>query len=71
MEDFDTNKLHRELPCGHSFHPQCIDEWLLYKSFECPNCRVSILKEENQEEKQEENIDFSLLNQFLKKNPAE
>lgn len=29
-----------DLPCGHSFHPECIVPWLL-KSSSCPNCRYT------------------------------
>jgi len=28
-----------ELPCGHSFHSPCIEEWLRCSSL-CPNCRA-------------------------------
>lgn len=31
----------RMLACGHSFHVQCIDEWLA-KHYNCPNCRAVV-----------------------------
>ncbi|KAK7984183.1 hypothetical protein PG990_012901 [Apiospora arundinis] len=33
----------RELPCGHIFHPECIDEFLGEISSLCPLCRTSML----------------------------
>jgi len=29
----------RILPCGHRFHPQCVDEWLKKQRGSCPTCR--------------------------------
>ncbi|CAP60003.1 uncharacterized protein PODANS_1_3260 [Podospora anserina S mat+] len=33
----------RELPCGHIFHPGCIDEFLNENSSLCPLCKASML----------------------------
>ncbi|EWY92758.1 hypothetical protein AU210_001584 [Fusarium oxysporum f. sp. radicis-cucumerinum] len=33
----------RELPCGHIFHPECIDEFLSKNSSLCPMCKHSML----------------------------
>ncbi|KAK4136639.1 hypothetical protein BT67DRAFT_447975 [Trichocladium antarcticum] len=33
----------RELPCGHIFHPACIDEFLRSASSLCPMCKASML----------------------------
>ena len=33
----------RELPCGHIYHPDCIDEFLSQISSLCPLCRASML----------------------------
>lgn len=37
MFDFDANDKIRYLPCMHSYHVKCIDDWLL-RSFTCPSC---------------------------------
>ena len=29
----------RILPCGHRFHPACVDEWLKKQRGTCPTCR--------------------------------
>lgn len=34
--------LHRKLPCGHIFHPTCVDEWLTKKG-NCPMCRQCMI----------------------------
>ncbi|QDZ24835.1 RING-type domain-containing protein [Chloropicon primus] len=48
MEAFEEGDRIRELPCGHMFHLECVDEWLkLHPS--CPICREDVrdaLKEE-------------------------
>ncbi|KAJ3500403.1 hypothetical protein NM208_g17152 [Fusarium decemcellulare] len=33
----------RELPCGHIYHPECIDEFLSQNSSLCPMCKQSML----------------------------
>ncbi|KAL2127800.1 hypothetical protein VTI74DRAFT_10160 [Chaetomium olivicolor] len=35
----------RELPCGHIFHPECIDEFLHEVSSLCPICKAGMLPE--------------------------
>lgn len=35
----------RELPCGHIFHPSCIDEFLGHNSSLCPICKKNMLPE--------------------------
>lgn len=39
-EDFGGDVELRSLPCGHRFHPTCIDPWLLERSLTCPLCCV-------------------------------
>ncbi|KAL6182411.1 PREDICTED: putative RING-H2 finger protein ATL61-like [Fragaria vesca subsp. vesca] len=42
LEDLKTGEKCRLLPnCGHSFHAQCIDSWLL-KTPVCPVCRSCV-----------------------------
>ncbi|KAI1710009.1 ring finger domain-containing protein [Ditylenchus destructor] len=37
MVDFVDKEPIRFLPCMHSYHVKCIDDWLL-RSFTCPSC---------------------------------
>lgn len=41
-EYFDLGESVRVLPCGHKYHPSCIDPWLLGRSTTCPLCRVDL-----------------------------
>lgn len=41
LSEFDEGEKIRTLPCFHSFHTQCIDNWLNRKA-ECPVCRSPV-----------------------------
>ena len=44
LEDFESGTTPiRELPCGHIFHPECIDSFLNNNSSLCPMCKKSVL----------------------------
>jgi len=41
--DFDNGDAITVLPCGHGYHKECIEPWLIKKSALCPICKQSIL----------------------------
>ncbi len=41
MIDFELNDKIKYLPCLHTFHQTCIDQWLL-RSLSCPSCMEPI-----------------------------
>lgn len=44
LEDYDNRvTIIRELPCGHIYHPDCVDEYLSENSSLCPQCKASML----------------------------
>ena len=44
LDDFEPNVTQvRELPCGHIFHPECVDPFLRNNSSLCPMCKKSVL----------------------------
>ncbi len=44
LEDFESGSTTiRELPCGHIFHPACIDSFLSNNSSLCPMCKKTAL----------------------------
>lgn len=46
LNNFSVGEELREMPCHHFFHSECVDQWLLERSTQCPMCRHSI-EEEN------------------------
>ena len=39
----DTNKIPRNMPCGHTYCEDCLNKWFLAKNIiECPACRKKI-----------------------------
>lgn len=42
VEDFKEGDRLRVLPCDHSFHIKCIDEWLVNHSDLCPLCKARV-----------------------------
>ena len=40
--NFHGNSYYRQLPCGHCFHPKCIDRWLLQEDGRCPLCNQRV-----------------------------
>lgn len=43
QEEYELEIL-RELPCRHTFHRECVDEWLLKHADTCPYCTQSVPK---------------------------
>jgi hypothetical protein len=44
LDDYESLKsVIRELPCGHIYHPECIDHFLSKNSSLCPMCKKSAL----------------------------
>ena len=39
--DYEVGDQQRALPCMHTFHADCVDEWLCNNS-QCPQCRVCL-----------------------------
>lgn len=42
LEDFCVGEKVKVLPCGHEYHCECIEPWLLEKSSLCPLCKQNI-----------------------------
>ncbi len=42
LEDFKPGDKLKVLPCGHEYHKECIEPWLLEKSSLCPLCKQNI-----------------------------
>ncbi|KDE06253.1 hypothetical protein MVLG_03412 [Microbotryum lychnidis-dioicae p1A1 Lamole] len=50
LSEFENGDAVMELPCGHLFHKEEIESWLLESKRVCPICRASITAEDGVEE---------------------
>ena len=41
LDDWPVGTKVRQLPCGHQYHPKCVDRWL-QQDHRCPVCRHSV-----------------------------
>jgi hypothetical protein len=48
LSEFEAAEKVKELPCGHWFHPACIDEWLRSQG-SCPLCNRRVVDDEEDE----------------------
>ena len=47
LDDMNEGEKVSKLCCGHSFHPPCIENWILkYNKQQCPNCRTEVHKKQ-------------------------
>jgi hypothetical protein len=47
LDDMNEGDEVSKLVCGHSFHPLCIENWILeYNKQNCPNCRTEVHKKQ-------------------------
>lgn len=49
LDDFKTGETLRLLPCGHSFHTDCVLPWLTERQGRCPLCKTPAVDEGNDE----------------------
>ena len=47
LSEFEDGQTVKTLRCGHSFHPECIDTWLVNERALCPVCRQGIYQVED------------------------
>lgn len=45
--EFESSDAWKSLPCGHVFHPKCIDPWV-NRHNDCPNCRAVVNTHDSQ-----------------------
>ena len=50
LEKFVAGQYARTLPCSHTFHVACIDEWLTTQSLTCPEDGLPVLEREDGDE---------------------
>ncbi|KXS15358.1 hypothetical protein M427DRAFT_56717 [Gonapodya prolifera JEL478] len=44
LDAFTRGASLRSLPCGHTFHVTCVDQWLVHQRGECPLCRLDLTR---------------------------
>jgi hypothetical protein len=42
LDNYASGALLRVLPCGHRFHVECVDSWLVSHSAACPFCAARV-----------------------------
>ncbi|KAJ3163089.1 hypothetical protein HDU86_002258 [Geranomyces michiganensis] len=48
IDEFESDTNVRLLqPCGHAFHPECVDRWVMEQAAVCPMCRQDLMDEES------------------------
>lgn len=52
LTDYESGEYIRILPCGHFFHPKCVDVWLETRNA-CPMCKSAVDTNEPAEEEEE------------------
>lgn len=40
-EKYNDSELHRKLPCNHTYHAHCIEDWII-RNKKCPICRYEL-----------------------------
>ena len=59
LEEFEDKERVRVLPCGHTFHGDCVVPWLTERHCTCPLCKFDVLEHiltgENEQEEGDEN----------------
>ncbi|RDX92058.1 E3 ubiquitin-protein ligase RHA2A, partial [Mucuna pruriens] len=71
LSEFEEGDKVRNLSCRHTFHKDCLDQWLQQYCATCPLCRNKVLPDDivpnynmlqNQDHRSGESVTFSILN---------
>jgi len=54
LDDYHPGDMLRSLPCGHTFHSDCIAKWLTERSAVCPLCKAELVVVEDEESDEED-----------------